>query len=270
MKTSELIKTNATLQESLTKENDKYYENLLIYVRIMALFRDEKKSEELLLEVLQDILDAQNQGISAETYFGENPKKTADEIIKQLPINFFDTVKIFLSSLGIYSIMCILPELIFPDDGLDIGRFVMSGLYWFILVIFALWLLGISLYRFKDKVAKVFLVALIGIGVAFGFVLNFYVSTPFKLDLNGILGILIIVSISGVLLRLFYKESNKKMWLPFVPILVISAILGILIRLETFSELLNLKEGKIALAIILGIMLFLQYLLIFLNSRKVK
>ena len=108
MKTSELVKSNATLQESLTKENNEYYGNLVIYVRAMSLFRDEKKSEELLLEVLQDILDAQNQGISAEHYFGRNPKKIADEIIKQLPINLLDTLKIFLSSLGVYIIICIL------------------------------------------------------------------------------------------------------------------------------------------------------------------
>ena len=66
LKEKELIETNAVLQESLTKENEKYYGNLLIYIRIMAFFRDVKKSEELLLEVLRDILDAQEQGLSAE------------------------------------------------------------------------------------------------------------------------------------------------------------------------------------------------------------
>ncbi|MGB7459654.1 MAG: hypothetical protein WA887_02130, partial [Carnobacterium jeotgali] len=85
MEKNELIETNASLQDSLTKENEKYYGNLLIYIRTMAVFRDVKKSEELLLEVLRDILDAQEQGFSAEEYFGENPKKVADEIIKQLP-----------------------------------------------------------------------------------------------------------------------------------------------------------------------------------------
>ena len=145
MKTSELVKSNATLQESLTKENNEYYGNLVIYVRAMSLFRDEKKSEELLLEVLQDILDAQNQGISAEHYFGRNPKKIADEIIKQLPINLLDTLKIFLSSLGVYIIICILPALILPEKELDIGRFTVIGIYWMLFSIFGLWILGINL-----------------------------------------------------------------------------------------------------------------------------
>ena len=151
MKTSDLIKENAALQETLTKENNEYYGNLVIYVRVMSLFRDEKKSEELLLEVLHDILDAQNQGISAEQYFGKNPKKIADEIIKQLPINLLDTLKIFLSSLGIYSVICILPALILPEEGLDIGQFIVNGVYWFLFVVFGLWISGIGLYRFKDK-----------------------------------------------------------------------------------------------------------------------
>lgn len=88
MQTSELIQINTTLQESLTKENEKYYGNLLVYVRGMALFRDEKKSEELLLEVLQDMLDAQDQGVSAEEYFGENPKKMLMKLLSNCPLTF--------------------------------------------------------------------------------------------------------------------------------------------------------------------------------------
>ena len=56
LKEKELIETNAILQESLTKENEKYYGNLLIYIRIMAFFRDVKKSEELLLDIRKNIL----------------------------------------------------------------------------------------------------------------------------------------------------------------------------------------------------------------------
>lgn len=270
MKTSELIKANATLQESLTKENNEYYGNLVIYVRVMSLFRDEKKSEELLLEVLQDILDAQNQGISAEHYFGKNPKNFADEIIKQLPVNLLDTLKIFLTSLGLYSIICILPELIFPDKGLDIGLFIVNGVYWILFVFFGLWILGIGLYRFKDKTSKLFFYLLLGVGVILGFTLGSYVSTPLKLNLNGNLGIFIIIFISSILLYLFYKETDKKLWSFFIPVLVTSAILGIIIRMETFSDLLNTTEGTIGIIIVLVIILFLQYLLVFLNNRDLR
>ncbi|MCM3512501.1 MULTISPECIES: hypothetical protein [Carnobacterium] len=266
---NELIETNAVLQKSLTKENDKYYGNLLIYIRIMVFFRDVKKSEELLLEVLRDILDAQEQGLSAEEYFGENPKEVADDIIKQLPINLLDTVKIVLTALAIYIILSILPELIFPDEGLDIGSLLIHGSYLTVMAIFALWLLGISLYRFKDKLSKLVLLLLVGLGVSFGFYLSFLVSTPLKVNLSGNLGIATIILISAIVLYLFYKEKDKKLWAPFLPIIVTSAILGILTRIGVFSELLSSKEGKIGIGIILGILLLLQYAFIFLTSKQV-
>lgn len=265
---NELIETNAVLQESLTKENEKYYGNLLIYIRIMAFFRDVKRSEELLLEVLRDILDAQEQGISAEEYFGENPKKVADDIIKQLPINLLDTVKIVLTALAIYIILSILPELIFPDEGLDIGSLLIHGSYLTVMAIFALWLLGISLYRFKDKLSKLVLLLLVGLGVSVGFYISFLISTPLKVNLSGNLGIVTIILISGLILYLFYKEKDKKIWAPFLPIVLTSAILGILTRIDIFSELLSSKEGKIGVGVILGILLILQYVFIYLTSKQ--
>ena len=268
MKKNELIETNALLQESLTKENDKYYGNLLIYIRIMSFFRDIKKSEELLLEVLRDILDAQEQGISAEDYFGENPKEVADEIIKQLPINILDTIKIFLTALAIYIILSILPEIIFPDEGLDIGNLLIYGSYLAVIAIFSLWVLGISLYRFKNKLSKLVLLLLVGLGVSVGFYLSFLISTPLKVDLSGNLGIIIIILISGILLYLFYKEKDRKLWAPFLPIVVTSAILGILTRIDVFSELLRSKEGKLGVAVVLGILLLLQYVLIYFTSKQ--
>ncbi|MGQ7336195.1 hypothetical protein KQ224_08660 [Streptococcus parasuis] len=269
MKEKELIETNAVLQESLTKENEKYYGNLLIYIRIMAFFRDVKKSEELLLEVLRDILDAQEQGLSAEEYFGENPKKVADDIIKQLPINLLDTVKIILIALASYSIFSILPKIIFPDEDLDIGSLLISGFYWTVMVIFALWLLGISLYRFKDKLSKLVLLLLVGLGVSVGFYISFVVSTSFKVNLSGNLGIVTIILISGIVLYLFYKEKDKKLWAPFLPFIVTYGILGILTRIDIFSELLSSKEGKIGVGVILGILLLLQYVFIYWFCCKV-
>ena len=265
---NELIETTASLQDSLTKENEKYYGNLLIYIRTMAVFRDVKKSEELLLEVLRDILDAQEQGFSAEEYFGENPKKVADEIIKQLPINLLDTLKIVLIALASYSMFNTLPNLIFPDEPLDIGSLLICGFYWIIMVIFSLWLLGISLYRFKDKLSKLVLLLLVGLGVSVGFYISFLISTPLKVNLSGNLGIVTIIIISGLILYLFYKEKDKKIWAPFLPILLTSAILGILTRIDIFSELLSSKEGKIGVGVILGILLLLQYVLIFFTSRQ--
>jgi hypothetical protein len=103
MKTKELIEQNNQLREQLTPENNTYYEEMLIYIRTGSFFRDEKESESILLEVLQDILLAQKNGESAVDYFGKNSKEIADEILSTLTPKKFskENVTLFFEILGI-------------------------------------------------------------------------------------------------------------------------------------------------------------------------
>ncbi|MDR1473971.1 MAG: hypothetical protein LBI41_05450 [Lactobacillales bacterium] len=84
MKAKELIEQNNQFRKQLTPENNTYYEEVLIYIRTGSFFIDEKESEQILLEILQDILLAQKNGESATDYFGKNPKEIADEILATL------------------------------------------------------------------------------------------------------------------------------------------------------------------------------------------
>lgn len=84
MTTKELIKENNRLRKQLTDENKKYYEDLLLYIRING-HKQEQATEETLLEILQDILEAQKNGRSAQAFFGKNPKEISDEILTALP-----------------------------------------------------------------------------------------------------------------------------------------------------------------------------------------
>lgn len=60
MKTKEM---NNELRKNLNDENKIFYENLLLYLRIEGFSRDENKIETHLLIILQDILEAQNDGL---------------------------------------------------------------------------------------------------------------------------------------------------------------------------------------------------------------
>lgn len=84
MKTTDLIKQNNELRKQLTPENKKYYEDILVYIRV-NLNKEEQQTEEILLEILQDILDAQKKGTSAQVFFGKNPKEISDAILTELP-----------------------------------------------------------------------------------------------------------------------------------------------------------------------------------------
>ena len=84
MKAKQLIEENNKKREQLTAENEKYYGDMLIYIRLQ-LTLSEQQSEEVLMEMLDHLLDGQHEGKSARDIFGDDPKSYADEIIQNLP-----------------------------------------------------------------------------------------------------------------------------------------------------------------------------------------
>ncbi|MFC4803318.1 DUF1129 family protein [Neobacillus sp. GCM10023253] len=84
MNAKELIELNNRKRNELTKENEEYYGNMLVYIRA-SLAVSEQQSEELLMELLDHIIEAQKEGKRAGDIFGENPSAYCDEMIKQLP-----------------------------------------------------------------------------------------------------------------------------------------------------------------------------------------
>ncbi|GIN20968.1 MAG TPA: DUF1129 domain-containing protein [Bacillus bacterium] len=84
MNTKILIEENNRKRELLTPENEAYYSDLLIYIRLQ-LTLSEQQSEEILIEMLDHLLDGQKEGKTANDIFGDDPKAFADEIIEQLP-----------------------------------------------------------------------------------------------------------------------------------------------------------------------------------------
>ncbi len=83
--TEQLIEQNNQLREQLTKENERYYSDLLVYTRIRGFFLNEQLLEEQLLQILQDMLDAQNDGVSAADYYGHQPQQLAEQLLDTLP-----------------------------------------------------------------------------------------------------------------------------------------------------------------------------------------
>ncbi|STQ32722.1 Protein of uncharacterised function (DUF1129) [Enterococcus faecalis] len=270
MKTNKIIERNAELQEHLTKENKKYYGNLLVYIRVMSLIRDEKKSEEMLLEILEDILEGQEHGQSAEYYLGKNPKQVADNIIKELPINVIDTIKIIISSLGILCLMKLIPILASFEEYIDIGNFLISGVYLVFLVIALLLFMGYCLYRYESKIMNIILSLFFGLGLVVFFLLSFQLNTGLQVRLSNNLGIFLILLALLIISYLFNKTNEKQIWIPLIPPIVISAIAGIIIRINFFRTIINTSDGRIGLAIVLIIGLLLQYLLMWFIYRKLK
>lgn len=83
MKVAELIKENNEKRSLLTVENEAYYTDLLVYIRLQWRL-SERQSEEVLMEMLDHLLDGQGAGKSASEIFGNNPIDFANQLIAEI------------------------------------------------------------------------------------------------------------------------------------------------------------------------------------------
>lgn len=81
---TDLIEQNNLKREDLNEENLAVYEDFLLYLRT-DLRVDEQASEEVLMDVLDHLLEAQEHGKTAAEVFGNRPQEWADELLENLP-----------------------------------------------------------------------------------------------------------------------------------------------------------------------------------------
>ena len=113
MKIKKLLQENNERRKLLNDENFIYYENLLVYIR-SSFMKDDRATEELLLELLEHLIAAQQDVKRAEEVFGKKPKELADDIIATLPNERPSKIIIFvietiLQFLGIYTVITGIP-----------------------------------------------------------------------------------------------------------------------------------------------------------------
>lgn len=90
MKPAEIyLQQSNKIKEELTAENLKYYEDLRGYTVFGSLTHDQTELEEQLLTIVTDLLAAQKDGLSAESYFGKNPQESANALLQQLSKSSF-------------------------------------------------------------------------------------------------------------------------------------------------------------------------------------
>lgn len=96
----ELIELNNQKREKLTEENEKYYSDILLYLRLQ-LTLSEQQTEEILMEILEHLLEGQGEGKTAMMIFGSDPKAYADELVEQLPPESKRSVAGFISLMAL-------------------------------------------------------------------------------------------------------------------------------------------------------------------------
>ena len=239
MNSDNLIKANNLLRKKLTSENQKYYEDLLTYIRGKSTFNREKDVEQLLLEILHDLIDAQNNGQNAEDYFGKNPQTLADEILQTLPKSFFETFKLACYILIGYVLLFATPNIVLPTSNLDFGKLIILGTISFVFSLVVLWLIGQETYQ-KNKLIKLASYVLGTITFAGIVIGSVFLKTPLAISLPGWYGIGTILVLLTITTMIYTAERKR---LPFLIIgyifIVIDSLLGIGTRIPGLSVFLN-------------------------------
>lgn len=239
MNSDNLIKANNLLRKKLTSENQKYYEDLLTYIRGKSIFNREKDVEQLLLEILHDLIDAQNNGQNAEDYFGKNPQTLADEILQTLPKSFFETFKLACYILIGYVLLFATPNIVLPTSNLDFGKLIILGTISFVFSLVVLWLIGQETYQ-KNKLIKLASYVLGTITFAGIVIGSVFLKTPLAISLPGWYGIGTILVLLTITTMIYTAERKRLPFLIIVYIfIVINSLLGIGTRIPGLSVFLN-------------------------------
>ncbi|MBY0598832.1 DUF1129 domain-containing protein [Bacillus bingmayongensis] len=252
----QLVEQNNKLREQLSPENKIYYEDILLYMRTFGFFYEELETERHLMAILQDILEAQKHGESAEEYLGKNPKEVVDQLTKQ-----FDkpSWKSIFKISGLIFLISMFYDIIgsFTTPSLQINGFVilLNGIFSVAFTYGVFKLLHLSIYMKTQlpRLIKFFVVWIIAM-VPFGVFILIRLYTPKQ----GILKIgtpfdwiaILVILIASIIYVISKKKREFFGGLTFV---VTLGIFGLLLRIPQMKEFV--QDGKNQTFVILSIIL---------------
>lgn len=238
MKADSLIEENDQLRKQLTPENKQYYEELMTYIRANSTFKSDLDVEQILLDILNDILEAQSNNQTAQSYFGKNPKESADDILKSLPRNLTETLKFALSIALGYIVVFMIPSLTTPGIKTDLGNLIIMGIVSFILANIILWLVGQTIYQ--RKVVKFVIDAIAVLLFAAVVAGSIFLKTPLSFETNGTVGIILIAIVFLIMTYIYIGIFKYRMpWTIIYVVLTIDAIIGVLSRIPVIGNMIT-------------------------------
>ncbi|WP_416176511.1 hypothetical protein [Clostridium sp.] len=247
----ELVNTNNELCEKLTSENKKYYEDLLVYIRTAGLFYDDYEIENLLMQILQDIMCAQDNGESAEDFFGKSPKIAANELIHNLgKSSKKETLKLVGLVFGISSLFTLMSALSSQGKGINVIVLILNALLSFLFVKIVFIIVHKSIYtKVTNKKLSFVLFLWLPITIAIGLYVFIELFTPPILVIQlqdtmkiFIIAILLIVSTTFIFI---HNKRNGNMWSPFLPFIWILGAIGICQNVPLTRNWMASSNGKI-------------------------
>ncbi|MFD2627221.1 DUF1129 family protein [Oceanobacillus kapialis] len=222
MEATEIIELNNEKRARLTEHNLKYYEDMLLYIRLNGN-KSEQQTEEVLLEMLEHLLQAQEEGKTAEEVFGDDPKAYCKEVIQEIPKE---------------------------DRKSQISLIVMVVLQFLGMFVGVAGLLGTALYYFFDLGSNVTTIS-VGSGIAI-----------LLIDLT-LLGGFIIAVLKWLKSSTFSEKQPKKWVEFFQLWIISTVFIGLIVAIQTFMPAFGqeISIPTYYLAILGAILYFISYLI---------
>ncbi|WP_245835660.1 DUF1129 family protein [Virgibacillus ndiopensis] len=226
MNAKEIITLNNEKREQLNEKNLAYYEDMLIYIRLQYN-KSEQQTEEVLLEILEHLLQAQEEGRTAEDIFGNDPKTYCRELIGEIPKENNSHQLLFITYIGLQFLAIISLVHGFIGFGLhyffDLGTKTLqfslgSGTVNVIIFLLLLWLFitlvlkWIKRSAFQEKKTKKWVEFLQLWSISTG-TIGLFVSVPFFMPSFGTVITIptLLIACVGIILYVISFVMNKKM-----------------------------------------------------------
>lgn len=259
-----VIQKNNDLRMKLTPANEEYYSNMLVYGRTKVFFYPEKEMEALFLEILIDMLSAQDNGESGEDFFGKEPKSAIDELLRELPpIQLKERLSYIWLVFGISSFFSLFNSLNQKEPSINIITLLINAGLSFIGVYLVFKWLNYTIYKEKSMSKKKEFIVLWGISslLLVGFVGSLILGNHMiRIMVSPWLALFLVWgSVIGYLIYIVWEKEKEHVgwWLMLVLLSVIST-LNKLPELSSFFES-SLGKGLSVGIIVMGLILINIY-----------
>lgn len=260
MHDQEFIGKLAQINQQLNKENQAYFGKIQQYLLLSFFVYDEKSLQQQLLGMAADLLEAQQQGEDAESFFGKDPRGMVDEILRNTkPTSWLNKWQFMAGTFGIVALFLVFvaaftegPMLLSPVKFILVGLLIAGFFYLFFLVVKQL--------TFQKRVWPVALAMMGMFALCFGGILAIFILMPpvLGIPLPYPLDMIMIASIfGGAVMFIFYKKMRDQYAL--LPTIAGIGAWGIYFRYMEHRQLVISDETSVVIAVVLSLLILFWY-----------
>ena len=279
-----MMKDKATYYRNLTNQfedqlndvNRQYFSDLRTYLITAGLFYDERAVNEQVYIILTDILEAQSNQETAQHFYGKDPQKLGNELIRELPKESMKKrVNLSLYLMSIMWLIKLLTDL--SGKGalqLNVLTYLVMGLFSVLVVQLTFFLMHRSIYlKESHPLKKNKKIEFLAMWLVATVVISLYVviakftpalmMIPIPNPLDIVLILVLTFGISGFVLIKKQKE--------FYSMLIMVFAFGALGLIQRLPQTANLLSGRSGMIWIVGILIVANiFYVIFTRSQMKK